>query len=98
MISRAAATAIVPALVLAGFVFVNIPVPDAHLSHKYGAEFTEYARRKRKLIPLVYWRARKGAPAPRRRENRESCAAAAGAAALGRAEKTVQRPLGSLVI
>ena len=47
-------TAIVPALMLAGFVFVNIPVLDAHLASRYPADFDAYARRTRKLIPLVY--------------------------------------------
>ena len=39
---------------LAGFVFVNIPILDAHLHDHYGAAFEEYARRTRKLIPFVY--------------------------------------------
>ncbi len=54
MISGAWITAIVPVLMLAGFVFVNIPVLDSHLHDKYGAQFDEYAKRTRKLIPLVY--------------------------------------------
>lgn len=47
-------TALVPALMLAGFVFVNVPVLDAHLAGHYGAEFDAYARRTRRLIPFVY--------------------------------------------
>lgn len=47
-------TAVIPALMLAGFVFVNIPVLDAHLHEKYGAEFDAYAKRTAKLIPFVY--------------------------------------------
>lgn len=47
-------TVIVPALMLAGFVFVNIPVLDAHLQRHYGAAFNEYAGKTRKLIPFVY--------------------------------------------
>lgn len=47
-------TAAIPALMLAGFVFVNIPVLDAHLREKYGAEFDAYAKRTAKLIPFVY--------------------------------------------
>ncbi len=54
MITGAWVTAAVPVLMLAGFVFVNIPVLDSHLAHKYGSEFSEYARRTRKLIPFVY--------------------------------------------
>jgi protein-S-isoprenylcysteine O-methyltransferase Ste14 len=47
-------TAIIPALMVAGFVFVNIPALDAHLRAKYGVQFDEYARTTRKLIPFVY--------------------------------------------
>jgi protein-S-isoprenylcysteine O-methyltransferase Ste14 len=47
-------TAIIPALMLAGFVFVNIPVLDSHLHDHYGEAFDKYARRTRKLIPFVY--------------------------------------------
>jgi steroid 5-alpha reductase family enzyme len=54
LISGAWVTAIVPAFMLAGFAFVNIPMLDAHLRDRYGAAFNEYARRTRKLIPFVY--------------------------------------------
>jgi steroid 5-alpha reductase family enzyme len=54
MISGAWVTAIVPLLMLAGFVFVNIPALDAHLHEHYGVAFEEYASRTRKLIPFVY--------------------------------------------
>ena len=54
LISGAWFTAIVPLLMLAGFVFVNIPILDAHLHDHYGAEFDNYARRTRKLIPFLY--------------------------------------------
>jgi protein-S-isoprenylcysteine O-methyltransferase Ste14 len=54
LITGAWVTAAVPALMLAGFVFVNIPVLDAHLRDHYGSAFDEYARRTRKLIPFVY--------------------------------------------
>lgn len=47
-------TAVVPLLMLAGFVFVNIPLLDSHLHEHYGSEFDNYARRTRKLIPFVY--------------------------------------------
>lgn len=53
LISGAWITAAIPVLMLAGFVFVNIPVLDAHLHDHYGTAFDEYARRTRKLI-LVY--------------------------------------------
>ena len=44
----------VPALMLAGFLFVNIPVLDRHLSEKYGADFARYASHTSKLVPFVY--------------------------------------------
>jgi protein-S-isoprenylcysteine O-methyltransferase Ste14 len=47
-------TAAVPVLMLCGFVFVNVPVLDAHLREHYGEAFDEYARRTRKLIPFLY--------------------------------------------
>jgi steroid 5-alpha reductase family enzyme len=45
---------VIPVLMLAGFVFVNIPALDAHLLEHYGQEFEEYAARTKKLIPFVY--------------------------------------------
>jgi protein-S-isoprenylcysteine O-methyltransferase Ste14 len=54
LISGAWVTAVIPALMLAGFVFVNIPVLDAHLREHYGEAFDEYAAHTRKLIPFVY--------------------------------------------
>jgi steroid 5-alpha reductase family enzyme len=54
LISGAWFTAAIPILMLCGFVFVNIPILDSHLQDKYGAEFDEYAKRTRKLIPFVY--------------------------------------------
>jgi protein-S-isoprenylcysteine O-methyltransferase Ste14 len=47
-------TAIIPALLIAGFVFANIPILDRHLQEHYGDEFTRYAARTRKLIPFIY--------------------------------------------
>ena len=47
-------TLFIPAVMLAGFVFVNIPMLDAHLLRHYGAAFEEYASRTRKLIPFIY--------------------------------------------
>jgi steroid 5-alpha reductase family enzyme len=45
---------IVPLFMLAGFVFFNVPALDGYLHRKYGAEFEEYSRRTRKLIPFLY--------------------------------------------
>jgi steroid 5-alpha reductase family enzyme len=47
-------TAVIPALMLSGFVFVNIPVLDSHLHDHYGAAFDDYASRTAKLIPFLY--------------------------------------------
>lgn len=54
LISGEWVTAIIPVIMLAGFVFVNIPMLDAHLHERYGPAFDEYAGRTRKLIPFVY--------------------------------------------
>lgn len=54
LISGSWVTALIPVLMLAGFVFLNVPVLDSHLHEKYGAAFDEYASRTRKLIPFVY--------------------------------------------
>ena len=47
-------TAAIPTLMLAGFVFVNIPVLDSHLHDHYGKAFDDYARRTSKLVPFLY--------------------------------------------
>jgi protein-S-isoprenylcysteine O-methyltransferase Ste14 len=47
-------TIVIPSIMLAGFVFANIPMLDAHLHDHYGPAFDEYAARTRKLIPFVY--------------------------------------------
>jgi protein-S-isoprenylcysteine O-methyltransferase Ste14 len=54
LIAGAWITVVIPVLMLAGFVFVNIPVLDSHLHDHYGAAFDDYARHTRKLIPFVY--------------------------------------------
>jgi protein-S-isoprenylcysteine O-methyltransferase Ste14 len=54
LVSGAWITAVIPVVMLAGFVFVNIPLLDSHLHDKYGASFEEYAKRTRKLIPFIY--------------------------------------------
>ena len=54
LISGAWVTAVIPLLMPAGFVFVNVPVLDSHLRDHYGAAFDEYAQRARKLIPFIW--------------------------------------------
>lgn len=44
----------IPLIMLAGFVFVNIPMLDSHLRDHYGPAFDAWAARTRKLIPFVY--------------------------------------------
>ncbi len=53
-VSAAWVTAVIPVLMLVGFVFVNVPLLDSHLRDKYGEEFYEYASRTRKLIPFMF--------------------------------------------
>jgi protein-S-isoprenylcysteine O-methyltransferase Ste14 len=45
---------IVPLLMAAGFIFVNIPTLDAYLKKKYGFAFESYAARTKKFIPYVW--------------------------------------------
>ena len=47
-------TIAIPLIMLAGFVFANIPMLDSHLRDHYGHAFDEYAARTHKLIPFVY--------------------------------------------
>jgi protein-S-isoprenylcysteine O-methyltransferase Ste14 len=54
MVAGAWITVVIPLLMLAGFVFVNIPALDAHLHDRYGESFDAYAKCTRKLIPFVY--------------------------------------------
>ena len=54
LISGAWITAVIPAIMLAGFVFVNIPALDSHLHDHYGASFDDYAARTARLIPFLY--------------------------------------------
>jgi protein-S-isoprenylcysteine O-methyltransferase Ste14 len=44
----------IPLVMLAGFVFINIPMLDSHLRNHYGEAFDIYAARTRKLIPFLY--------------------------------------------
>ena len=45
---------IVPALMLFGFVFVNIPMLDRYLAQKYPSEFPSYSSRTKKFLPFLY--------------------------------------------
>ena len=54
MLTRQAWTGVVPLAMALSFVLLLIPAHDAYLASRYGAEFDDYARRTKKLIPLVY--------------------------------------------
>lgn len=54
LITGAWFTAAIPVIMLAGFVFANIPMLDSHLHDHYGAAFDDYAKRTSKLIPFIY--------------------------------------------
>jgi steroid 5-alpha reductase family enzyme len=54
VISGAWIAVVIPVLMLAGFLFVNIPVLDSHLHDHYGSAFDRYAEHTSKLIPFVY--------------------------------------------
>jgi len=45
---------IVPLIMGLNFVLILIPAQDTYLASRYGAEFNEYARSTKKLIPMVY--------------------------------------------
>jgi protein-S-isoprenylcysteine O-methyltransferase Ste14 len=54
LISSRWITISIPLVMLAGFIFVNIPMLDSHLHDHYGAAFDAYAARTKKLIPFLY--------------------------------------------
>jgi len=45
---------IIPALMVFGFIFVNIPMLDGYLKKKYGDQFDAYALHTKKFVPHVY--------------------------------------------
>ena len=45
---------LVPLVMLAGFLFLNIPDPDRPLRALYGAEFAAHARHTRSFVPFIY--------------------------------------------
>ncbi len=45
---------IIPLVMLLNFILNIIPSLDSHLEKKYGLEFSEYARRTKRFIPLIY--------------------------------------------
>jgi steroid 5-alpha reductase family enzyme len=45
---------LVPLLMTLSFAFVHVPVLDAYLADRYGAEFKAYAERTSRLVPGVW--------------------------------------------
>jgi len=54
LLTRQLWTGIVPLAMGLNFALVVIPAHDAYLAMRYGREFDDYARRTRKLVPLLY--------------------------------------------
>ncbi len=54
LLTRQPWTGIVPLAMALNFILVIIPAHDTYLAGRYGSEFEAYARRTRKLIPLLY--------------------------------------------
>jgi protein-S-isoprenylcysteine O-methyltransferase Ste14 len=54
VLTRQVWAGIVPVAMGLNFAFMIIPAHDTYLAARYGSEFAEYARRTKKLIPLVY--------------------------------------------
>jgi protein-S-isoprenylcysteine O-methyltransferase Ste14 len=44
----------VPALMIGGFIFLNIPAQDRYLAERYGEEYRSYAARTARLMPYIY--------------------------------------------
>ena len=47
-------SAMIPVAITVFFAFGNVPMLDKHLADHYGAQFSDYAARTRKLIPFVW--------------------------------------------
>jgi protein-S-isoprenylcysteine O-methyltransferase Ste14 len=45
---------VIPALMLLGFAYVNVPAQDRYLAERYGDEYREHARHTALLIPYLY--------------------------------------------
>ncbi len=54
LLTRQLWTGIVPVIMGLNFMFFLIPAHDAYLAARYGTEFDDYARRTKKLVPLLY--------------------------------------------
>jgi protein-S-isoprenylcysteine O-methyltransferase Ste14 len=54
VLTRQLWTGIVPLVMGLNFVLFLIPAQDSYLATRYGVEFDDYARRTKKLVPLLY--------------------------------------------
>ena len=54
LVTRNPWSAVIPVFLLCFFAFYNIPKLDAHLAQKYPAQFADYQKRTKRLIPFIY--------------------------------------------
>ncbi len=54
ILTRNIFSASIPVFLFCFFAFYNIPLLDRHLATKYPADFPEFARKTKKLIPFIY--------------------------------------------
>jgi steroid 5-alpha reductase family enzyme len=54
ILTRSPWAGLVPAVMAAMFVFLHIPMLDRYLRERYGAEYVEWTKRSKKLVPFVY--------------------------------------------
>jgi protein-S-isoprenylcysteine O-methyltransferase Ste14 len=54
VITHSVAMLLIPFFMALNFAVIIIPSLDAHLAKKYGDQFHDYAKRTKKLVPLVY--------------------------------------------
>ena len=54
MVAHTAWAWLIPLFTLSFFAFDNVPALDRHLAEHYGAQFTDYAARTKRLIPFVW--------------------------------------------
>ena len=54
MVTHSLGMLIIPLIMALNFVFIIIPALDRYLANKYKEEFTDYSKRTKKFIPLIY--------------------------------------------
>jgi protein-S-isoprenylcysteine O-methyltransferase Ste14 len=53
MVSGRLVMFIIPLIMTLNFIFVIIPLHNRYLKRKYGAQYLEYSKKTRKLVPWV---------------------------------------------